>query len=457
MTGWVKWAIAAAIAGLAMGGATPSYSAAESSAAIERLSPEQIEARRQILLQEMLARPNDLDIAYEYATLSSAVGDYEAAVSTLQRMLIYAPNTPRLQLELGILYYRLGAYEVARSYFEQALANPNLPPSVAEQTRLYLQQLALSADPPPFSATIFSGIRWESNANSGPGTSSVTLNGIDFTIDQQSVGHSGWSALDVGTMHYSYDLKKQGDKIEFDALAYATDYFENELRDIDLDFFEGTLGPSFNLKRWGMDKSRLFLYAIGDIAYLGYDPYFTAPGGGVRLLSFSGERAVLDARVETRVREFNNTANFATNTLRDGPQTRFGVNYSYYVTPGFVIITQGYAQREDVTAGFYSDWEMALSGGFAWTFANPLWNGKYPWTWQLGGGGIRRDYDKPDPTINPFDPETDRVFWGRTALVLPVAETWSLVPQVEYRDQESNYDIDRFDDLTALLGVQKRF
>jgi tetratricopeptide (TPR) repeat protein len=92
-------------------------------------------------------------------------------------MLIYAPNTPRLQLELGVLYYRIGAYDVARSYFEQALANPNLPPDVANQVRLYLQQLSLTADPPPFSATIFSAIRWESNANFGPGTQSVTLNG----------------------------------------------------------------------------------------------------------------------------------------------------------------------------------------------------------------------------------------------------------------------------------------
>jgi len=41
-----------------------------------------------------------------------------------------------------------------------------------------------------------------------------------------------------------------------------------------------TLGPSFNMKRWGVDKSRAFVYAIGDLAYLGYDPYFTAPGVG---------------------------------------------------------------------------------------------------------------------------------------------------------------------------------
>jgi hypothetical protein len=106
------------------------------------LGPPEIEARREALLKRMLSNPSDLDVAFEYANLSAQVGDYEGAISALERMLIYAPNTPRLQLELGILYYRLGAYEVARSYFEQALANPSVPPAS-----------------PPRSASIFSSSR----------------------------------------------------------------------------------------------------------------------------------------------------------------------------------------------------------------------------------------------------------------------------------------------------------
>jgi hypothetical protein len=48
------------------------------------------------------------------------------------------------------------------------------------------------------------------------------------------------------------------------------------------------------------------------------------------------------------------------------------------------------------------------------------------------------------------------VFWTRGGVVLPVGATWALVPQVEYRDQESNYEIYAFDDLTTLVGLQKR-
>ena len=258
MTGWMRWAIALAVAAFVASATAPSFAADSGT----------VDAQRDALLKQMLARPNDLDLAFEYAKLSSEAGDYESAISTLERMLIYAPNTPRLQLELGVLYYRIGAYEVARSYFAQALANPHVPPEVANQIKLYLAQLALTADPPPFSATIFSAIRWESNANSGPGTQSVTLNGIDFTIDQQSVGKEGWSALNIGTLHYNWNLK-QGDRIELDTLAYSTAYFDSQLQDVSLDFFEATVGPSFNLKRWGADNSRGYIYAIGDLAYLG--------------------------------------------------------------------------------------------------------------------------------------------------------------------------------------------
>ena len=163
-------------------------------------------------------------------------------------------------------------------------------------------------------------------------------------------------------MHYGWDLKRQGDRIEFDALYYGTAYFDKDLNDIDLDFVELTLGPSFNMKRWNLDKTRAYLYAIGDFSYLGSDPYFNAPGAGFRLLSFAAAQSVLDARIETRWRDFQNSSDLPFNSLRTGEQTRAGATYSYYFTPAFVVTTQDYAQRENAEVGYYKDWEIALLG-----------------------------------------------------------------------------------------------
>jgi hypothetical protein len=86
-----------------------------------------------------------------------------------------------------------------------------------------------------------------------------------------------------------------------------------------------------------------------------------------------------------------------------------------------------------------------------------MWQSQYPWTLQVGGGVVLRNYDAPDPLIDFSESEEDDIWWGRVAVVMPFAETWSVVPQVEYRDQASNYDIRAFDDLTAMVGLQKRF
>ena len=72
-------------------------------AQVDEAAVQQAQARREALFQAILQKPDDLDAAFEYAALSVQVGDIEAAISTLERMLIFAPGLPRLQLELGVL------------------------------------------------------------------------------------------------------------------------------------------------------------------------------------------------------------------------------------------------------------------------------------------------------------------------------------------------------------------
>ena len=88
-----------------------------------------LEARQEALLSAMLADPQDLDTAFEHAAVSVRLDDYEAAVGTLERILVMAPESPAVLLELGVLYYRLGSFETARIYLQRAETAPGASPA----------------------------------------------------------------------------------------------------------------------------------------------------------------------------------------------------------------------------------------------------------------------------------------------------------------------------------------
>jgi tetratricopeptide (TPR) repeat protein len=67
-----------------------------------------LESQKSALFQQMLRNPANLDATFAYADVAARLGDYEAAVSALDRMLLFNPNLPRVQLEIGALYFRMG-------------------------------------------------------------------------------------------------------------------------------------------------------------------------------------------------------------------------------------------------------------------------------------------------------------------------------------------------------------
>src|SRR5207302_7631391 len=66
----------------------------------------QLEAKKAALFQEMLRNPADLDATFAYAEAAAKLGDNEAAVSALERILLFNPQLTRVDLVLGTLYFR---------------------------------------------------------------------------------------------------------------------------------------------------------------------------------------------------------------------------------------------------------------------------------------------------------------------------------------------------------------
>ena len=70
--------------------------------------------------QETLRKPADPPTLVNFAGIAVKVGDLEGAISALERLLLIDGDNPEVQLELGVLYFRLGSLEGAKSYLEAA-------------------------------------------------------------------------------------------------------------------------------------------------------------------------------------------------------------------------------------------------------------------------------------------------------------------------------------------------
>ncbi len=75
--------------------------------------------------QETLGKPSDPEALAKFAELAVGMGDIEGAISALERLLLIDADQPEVKLELGVLYYRLGATEPARAYLEAARTSPS--------------------------------------------------------------------------------------------------------------------------------------------------------------------------------------------------------------------------------------------------------------------------------------------------------------------------------------------
>jgi tetratricopeptide (TPR) repeat protein len=418
-------------------------------------SIQQIQARREYLFNVMLAKPDNLDAAFEYAALSSQVGDLEAAISTLERMLIFAPGLPRLQLELGVLYYRMAAFETARGYFQAALSGPDVPPQVRARVDQYLADIDQSTETTRFTGQVRAGIRYQTNANRSPTDSVILLNGFPFILDAASQGSPDGNVFATGVFHLSYDLPSQGDSMEIDLITYASKQFERT--ELDLALAELTFGPAFDLGRFGIDRAALGVYGIASGVVLDGNFYSSGIGAGSRFVIRPTPQTSFLGAVEYRHKDYHDSDSSPTASLRDGDELRAYANVSYIMSPTTVLAGTGYIQRVWADRGYLSYTEGGFSGGPRVSFASPISSEMPKWTAALTAGAVFREYDDPDPIIDPTSAASDWEAFVGGGLTVPLKRDVALITELEYRYVDSNYDTRQFDNFSISLSVAKSF
>src|SRR5262245_15958724 len=270
-------------------------------------APADARARLDALFERMLREPANLDLMFEYAQLAVSIGDYDAALGTLSRMLLFNPNLPRVRLELGALYFQVGSYEAARSYIAQALAAQDMPPEIRERANAYLAEIDKRMARSSFTGAVSVGLRWQQNANSGPGTANVRALGQDATLDQQFLRQSDWNLFVLSNLQHSYVLDRySGHTYDTTLALYGTKQFD--LNELDVALAEMTTGPRFSLGNTGPGNAYVRPYALANIVGLDDARYYYTGGAGLGFTQQFGDRVVADLAYEHREKRFRNSA-----------------------------------------------------------------------------------------------------------------------------------------------------
>lgn len=422
-----------------------------------RLTGQALQAHRDSLFQRMLGDPANLDIAFEYAAVSSKLGDFEGAITALERMLIFAPELPRVQLELGVLYYRLGSYATSKDYFAKAISGDNVPQQVRASVAKYMAQINSNQRRNKFSGSLFTGFKYQSNANASPGSSQININGATFTLDNESLKKADGNAFFAASLHYDYDLHRQGDLVEADVLFYGSKFLS--LGRLNAAVLEVTLGPSFNMQRFNISNSQLGIYGIGNIVGLDDDIYFASAGAGARLVSRPG-LSIFRLKSEFRRKYYHNSSAKPVASNKNGHELSSELSVVTRVTPSASLHGKLRLVREDVRAGWYDNWQIGGEAGVTFSIPPLIKNSKLfssLWKFDVTGGYRHVRYDRPDPAILASEKQRNDELFLRSGLTVPLGKAFALVPQLEYRRVRSNYDIYKYNNLSATLGVALRF
>ncbi|MBV9567282.1 MAG: hypothetical protein JO172_04020 [Hyphomicrobiales bacterium] len=416
-----------------------------------------LHAEADALFKHLLIKPNDLDAAFRFSEIETKLGDYEAAIGALERMLFYNPNLPRVKLELGLLYFRLHSYEMARSYLNAAIESPDTPQDVRDQVAKFLNAIDRGLSDNQFALFAQIGMRHQSNANAGPDSQVVRALGQDAVLSSQFKRTPDWNVFGIVTLHHFYDFENQrGDGWETDVISYYARQFK--VTRLDLGLIELATGPRLALGT-GSGMS-IHPYVLGNYVTLGDRPYLGTLGAGTSIRFQLPFGVTLDPGVEYRNRDYRNSKDYENATLQDGHQIIGFVTGSGPLPIIAGLSWQGRISYSKVTASYrpyaYDDFtaEFALPYSFnAPAFAQT----DRSWTVAPFLGFSFTPYDQPDPIVDPSITRLDRQWRAGATLDMTFFQNFGFALQVQYLRTMSTVTNYRTRDLIISGGPTIRF
>lgn len=413
-------------------------------------------AEQDRLFAATFREPANDKLTFEYVRTSIALGDHEAAIGALERLLNYNPRLTRVKFELGMLYFRLGSYETAVRYFKQALEADDLDAAARARIEAYLPDAEKHLSPSQWTGLLQTGLRYQSNVSALPDTGTLQVFGLNLPVSTGQKKKSDWNAFALTQIGNDYDFQNQrGDTLETRFSGYGTAQFS--LTQFDLGYVEASLGPRLALAPDLLPGVTIKPYIAGNLSWIGGSQYLNSGGAGVSLRAPLSEVWTIEPGVEWRQLSVKNPGFLITTALGSGDLVTGTLTTSYKINDKLTFEGFGIAD------GAHADnaWQSFLQGGFQAAlrieFDPPSELFPRRWTLMPYARILWSNFDAPDPFINASLKRRDTDWRTGLLLDMPVTGWFGVAAMFQYTRTDSNIINYRTDDISFMIGPNARF
>ena len=399
--------------------------------------------------------PADTAAVLRYAAAAIKVNDLEGAISALERLLLISGDQPRVKVELGTLYYRLGSYEAARAYFDSARSSGLATTEIKQRADEYLVAIDRKTGKSQFSGDLMAGLRYSTNANNGP-NGSIRSSGIPVVPNPTFSERPDFSAFTAMNVRHRYDLGRQDSgALESDFSLYATRQFQVTIANVAV--VDASTGPRMKpFEGWAEDVS-LKPFLTGRYVAVDDMTSYWAYGTGVEATAPLGPKIGGTLAIVGRQRQFVNNSDAPTNNQNSGVEAASILDLRAELAPTLLVSFNANAMRYSAVTPWESYGEFGVGASLTKRFVDPLGINGRPWQATVNIYTLIANYDQPNPVVDPTVTRTQTDLGLGMLLSVPLDERFSITAQVSYAQRWASLSNYTYNALTTLVGVGWRF
>jgi hypothetical protein len=422
----------------------------------ERLGQAQLHLDQKRLAEAIRQRPTDYDATYRFVFVSTELRDYEAAIGALERLLTFNPRLSRARKELGLLYARLGAYELATLHLRRAIADGGLDSAQVAQIEAVLPDIEKQGRISRWYGRLWVGLRSQSNANFYPTNDLFSLGGVDRFAPPQR--RSDFNAFELGELAHDFDFQNQrGDRFETRLSGYSTVQFH--LSQYNIALVSASAGPRLALAPDVLPGVTVKPYATGVVSTLGGTDYLNAGGFGVTADAPIGPLFSLEPGVEWRALYVNSGGVWDSTvaSLASGDTITASVTGVLKPANDVKIETRIFYTRADAHNSVQSFNQIQGQALARFDFDAPFDTIARKWSIAPYGRIFQVQYDAPNVLVDAFRARRDLGFSTGLALEAPFTANLGIASSIEFSHNASNLPNYSSRNLSVMFGPAAKF